>query len=133
MTARIFIKLLLAGIGVLVVALAAVDFLTVRVTERFYVNNVTEDLAEKGRMLVLLHPDRSAQTARDLARAAQVRVTWIANDGEVLADSDADPKAMENHRARPEVILALRGDIGSDTGDSGQLWCGPCLRETGKA
>ena len=121
MTARIFIKLLLAGIGVLVVALAAVDFLTARVTEKFYINNLTQDLAEKGRMLVLLQPDLSAPAAHALAEAAGVRVTWIAGDGKVLADSDADWGAMDNHGSRPEVREALRGAIGSDTRRSATL------------
>ena len=118
MTARNFIKLLLAGVGVLVVALAAVDFLTARVTEKFYVANVKEDLAGKGRMLVLLHPDLSQSVASALARASGVRVTSIAADGRVLIDSDADAKAMDNHGSRPEVREALKGEIGSDTRQS---------------
>lgn len=121
MTARIFIKLLLAGVGVLVVALAAVDFLTARVTEQFYVSNLREDLAEKGRMLVFLHPDPSESTVQALARAAGVRMTWIASDGHVMADSDADPAAMENHAARPEVAVAMKGAIGFDTRRSSTL------------
>src|SRR5579863_6253550 len=103
MTARIFIKLLLAGLGVLVVALAAVDLLTARVTEQFYVNNLKQDLAEKARMLVLLHPDFERIPVAELARSAGVRVTAIAADGRVLADSDANPEKMENHGTRPEV------------------------------
>ncbi|HEY3744475.1 MAG TPA: ATP-binding protein [Bryobacteraceae bacterium] len=121
MTARIFIKLLLAGIGVLIIALAAVDFLTARVTEKFYVNNLKQDLAEKGRMLVLLHPDFSRTSAAELARSAGVRVTWIASDGSVLQDSDANPAKMENHGARPEVAEALKGEIGSATRKSATL------------
>ena len=115
MTARIFIKLLLAGLGVLVVALAAVDFLTARVTEQFYVNNLKQDLAEKARMLVLLHPDFSQTSAAALARSAGVRVTWIDTDGTVLADSDVDPRGMENHGARPEIVQAMKGEIGTAT------------------
>ena len=121
MTARIFIKLLLAGIGVLVVALAAVDFLTSRVTEQFYVNNLKQDLAEKGRMLILLHPDMSQASSAALARSAGVRVTWIGADGKVLADSDADPNRMENHGGRPEVAEALKGEIGSAQRKSASL------------
>ena len=114
MTARIFIKLLLAGIGFLVVALAAVDFLTARVTEKFYVDNLKQDLAEKGRMLVRLDPAVPQSSTSDLARAAGVRLTWIATDGRALADSDADPNAMRNQGAQPEVVQALRGATGSD-------------------
>ena len=38
--------------------------LTARVTEKFYVNNLKQDLAEKGRMLVLLHPAVSQSLSR---------------------------------------------------------------------
>jgi two-component system phosphate regulon sensor histidine kinase PhoR len=121
MTVRIFVKLLLAGLGVLVVALAAVDFLTARVTEQFYVNNLKQDLAEKGRMLVLLHPDFTQVPAGSLARAAGVRVTAIDADGKVVADSDTDPSHMENHGLRPEVVEALKGGVGSATRVSASL------------
>lgn len=41
-----------------------------------------------------------------------LRLTIIATDGRVLADSDADPAGMENHASRPEIIDALKGDMG---------------------
>jgi two-component system, OmpR family, phosphate regulon sensor histidine kinase PhoR len=41
------------------------------------------------------------------------RVTLIARDGRVLADSEADPWTMENHGSRPEVASALAGRIAS--------------------
>ncbi|HSV92601.1 MAG TPA: HAMP domain-containing protein, partial [Desulfobacterales bacterium] len=40
------------------------------------------------------------------------RLTVIAGDGVVLADSDEDPGVMENHRQRPEVAAALEGRTG---------------------
>ena len=48
------------------------------------------------------------------------RVTWIAADGTVLLDNEADPATMENHSDRPEVKEALddgEGEAvrGSDT------------------
>jgi two-component system phosphate regulon sensor histidine kinase PhoR len=48
-----------------------------------------------------------------LGRASPVRLTVIASDGTVLADSQADPAAMESHADRPEVVEALRGTVGS--------------------
>jgi two-component system phosphate regulon sensor histidine kinase PhoR len=46
--------------------------------------------------------------------ASGYRFTVIKSDGEVLADSHADPRAMENHADRPEVVAALAGDVGRD-------------------
>ena len=36
------------------------------------------------------------------------RLTWMAADGTVLYDSEADPAAMENHADREEVIQAAK-------------------------
>ncbi len=44
--------------------------------------------------------------------ATGVRITLIAADGTVLADSSRDPEGMEDHSDRPEVISALRGEVG---------------------
>jgi two-component system phosphate regulon sensor histidine kinase PhoR len=44
--------------------------------------------------------------------AGAVRLTLIAHDGKVLADSVADPTTMENHATRPEVAQALAGHEG---------------------
>jgi two-component system phosphate regulon sensor histidine kinase PhoR len=41
------------------------------------------------------------------------RLTLIGEDGAVLADSQFDPAALENHRDRPEVAAALAGRIES--------------------
>jgi two-component system phosphate regulon sensor histidine kinase PhoR len=41
-----------------------------------------------------------------------LRVTLIAGDGTVLADSSRDVAGMENHAQRPEVVAALTGSTG---------------------
>lgn len=45
--------------------------------------------------------------AADWASQIDTRVTLIARDGAVLADSQSDPATMDNHRDRPEVAAAL--------------------------
>jgi two-component system phosphate regulon sensor histidine kinase PhoR len=50
-----------------------------------------------------------------VGRLIRARVTFIANDGRVVGDSDvalADLPAVENHGSRPEVIQARRDGIG---------------------
>ena len=47
------------------------------------------------------------------ARSAGIRVTVIATNGRVLADSEHDPATMENHSSRPEVKQALATGRGS--------------------
>ena len=46
------------------------------------------------------------------ADALDARVTVIALDGTVVADSEQDPAVMENHANRPEVVEALAGNVG---------------------
>jgi two-component system phosphate regulon sensor histidine kinase PhoR len=56
------------------------------------------------------------------ARALGARVTVIAGDGTVLAESDRDStREIENHAERPEVRQALAGVIGSDVRRSATL------------
>ena len=45
-------------------------------------------------------------------RASGTRITVIAEDGKVLADSNEDPAVMENHRHRPEIATAFDGKTG---------------------
>ncbi len=47
------------------------------------------------------------------ARGIDARITLIALDGEVLADSHKDFRTMENHSDRPEVVDSLNGINGS--------------------
>lgn len=44
----------------------------------------------------------------------QLRLTVMAPDGRVIADSNANPTEMENHARRPEVVAALEGRMGQD-------------------
>ena len=50
--------------------------------------------------------------AREVARRTKTRVTVIAADGRVVADSEEPSHQMENHRGRPEVAAALQTGSG---------------------
>ena len=61
------------------------------------------------------------QLVKSLHAKAHGRVTIIARDGTVLADSNVslrDVEELENHSTRPEVVAALNGTIGSSTRES---------------
>ncbi len=49
------------------------------------------------------------QTVISEGKRAEIRITVIADDGVVVADSQKDPTTMENHLFRPEVANALSG------------------------
>ena len=112
MTARVFTKLIVAVLGVLAVALAAVNILvTPRVRDSLLAVEQRE-LTEKARTVTLLLP-RDQVSFQALGQALGARITWIASDGRVLGDSQADPATMENHSQRPEVAAALAGRVGT--------------------
>lgn len=65
--------------------------------------------------LVLAESTQPPQTTVDrLVARTNLRMTVIAADGAVLADSEEAAGLMENHADRPEVAAALSGDAGFD-------------------
>lgn len=55
-----------------------------------------------------------ASAARAMSAAEGVRITVVASDGTVLADSAENAVLMENHKGRAEVAAALAGRRGMD-------------------
>ncbi len=51
--------------------------------------------------------------AKEMGEKINTRITIIDTMGNPLADSKENPRLMENHRDRPEIVAALNGDIGS--------------------
>jgi len=68
--------------------------------------------ASGGAATVGLAPAALQTLTKKAGAAGELRLTVIASDGHVLADSEADPATMENHAARPEVAQALAGHEG---------------------
>lgn len=124
-TARIFFKLIGALLCLLIVAMTAVDFLSVRVAERNYIQTLTEELANYGKVAsIRLHGDLrnlTMEEARAMGKALDARVTVIDSTGKVLVDTEANPSSMENHASRVEMRAALDGHTGSSTRSSPTL------------
>jgi two-component system, OmpR family, phosphate regulon sensor histidine kinase PhoR len=116
LTGKIFLKLILGVFGLLVVALVTVDYVTTQVAQDSYIQNLKQQLEDKGRMLALTLGDPArldAESVRAMAQAAGGRITVVRPDGKVVVDSEANAAEMENHRTRPELIEAFRGSAGS--------------------
>jgi two-component system phosphate regulon sensor histidine kinase PhoR len=121
---RVFFKLLGAFALVIVAAAATLDY-TIR---RDWENSLREDIQRNLIQKTLMFANRAKYdrgNVQDLvaqeAHAAGARATLIDASGRVLADSEADETAMENHADRPEFVSALRGEVGTDTRKSRTL------------
>jgi two-component system phosphate regulon sensor histidine kinase PhoR len=123
---RIAVKLTLTLLGFVAVTVLAAGVYLNHALERLAVESLETRLATAGRLLEdeargLLTAAASPAALRDFtvraSRPSQSRVTLIAPDGRVLADSDvplAELGRVENHAGRPEVRAALEGRLGHD-------------------
>jgi len=84
-------------------------------------HHIAERSASLTHMAILLEaqivPALTGSTKIDLAglvasygRATATRITVIDRDGNVLADSEREPRDMANHLFRPEIQASLRGE-----------------------
>jgi two-component system phosphate regulon sensor histidine kinase PhoR len=96
--------------------------------QRHYRGQVEDGLRSKAVLVREVIRGRSADEAPRLqeqmvalGQEIATRITLIADDGRVLADSEEDPAAMENHADRPEVRAARVAHFGSATRFSGTL------------
>src|SRR5258708_882013 len=96
-----------------------------RMWERTLREQIERNLSEKALMFAQrVESDRQhaiGDIAAQEAQAAGARATVIDSSGKVLADSESDPRAMENHRQRAEFIAALGGHLGRDERSSHTL------------
>jgi two-component system phosphate regulon sensor histidine kinase PhoR len=127
---RIAVKLTVTLVGFVAVILAVASFYLARALEGFAVEALEARLATAARLLAddaraaLATPGGAQAFVERAAPPTESRVTLVAADGRVLADSDvaaADLPRMENHAARPEVRAALAGRLGRDRRRSGTL------------
>ncbi|MBS1850370.1 MAG: HAMP domain-containing protein [Acidobacteria bacterium] len=119
---RIFFKLLLAFAVVIAAATVTLDFSIRRAWERSLRTEIERNLQQKTVLFAnrvqsdRVHP--LADIVGQEAQAAGARATVVDAKGNVLADSEAQASAMENHALRPEFVAALRGEIGSNMRES---------------
>jgi two-component system phosphate regulon sensor histidine kinase PhoR len=116
---NLFAKLGLTFLALIVSALLAVAFFAERALRRDYEQKAYSQLTAiagiaqaRASAIPPLPPTKFEDIARlrdwvSQIAASGARVTVIANDGQVLADSQADSQSMENHANRPEVREAL--------------------------
>ena len=118
-------RLRLAPLWPALAALALAATLASILLPRTLAEAATAQLSQETRLLMAAVPAPAEFTGPDLALEARLRqlvagtdfrITVVALDGTVLADSDRrddELAAMDNHRSRPEIALALARGEGS--------------------
>ena len=93
----------------------------------FYASSLGKVMEQKTQVLARQLPwsDKPGSLdsiCRTLADELGVRITVIAQNGEVIGDSDEPSDQMENHGSRPEVIEALSRGAGSAVRYRARFW-----------
>jgi len=117
---RLFWQLYPSYLLITMISLMAVTWYASRSTRRFYVAQTALDLEARARLcqeLILSRTDspdiaKANQIVTRMGRTAATRITVMLPSGKVVADSDEDPRTMDNHADRPEFIEAMNGHRG---------------------
>lgn len=96
------------------------ETLTISRFERKLLQQIEESLRTKATLIREIVGGVAGDSARqlqarvrDLGADVVTRITLLADDGAVLADTDEDPRQMENHADRPEVRDARESGFGT--------------------
>ncbi|HEY9053518.1 MAG TPA: ATP-binding protein [Rectinemataceae bacterium] len=127
-------------LGFLCLSFSAFSFLILGATYR----SATETgLLETARALAASYgslppesPEAAESWARTVGKESGLRITLVAANGDVLADSSGEASLMDNHASRPEIAAALSGKEGmatrvSDTLGMERRYAAVPLRESG--
>jgi len=127
------------------ISLTAATWFASHTLKRFFFDQNAKALETRGLILkdqVLeklkqANPKEVDYLCKEIGARADTRVTVILPSGRVLADSHKDPRKMDNHATRPEVIKALGGEVGisvrhSSTLQKNMMYVALPLEEKGK-
>ena len=125
MRLNLFWKLGFAFFALLVAVLLPVDYYAESTLRREYERTGFDQLSAIARIALTSPPAASALSANTPVDSPEIRawvsrisasgarITVITAEGLVLADSESDPKTMENHAGRPEIRDAFQKGAGT--------------------
>ena len=120
MVRRLFWKLYVSYLVVVIACTAAVGGFVLGTMRRAYVWRVAAGLEVRGQLVaeqIRKRLERKQYAGLDdvcerLGKASGTRITVILPNGVVAGDSDEEPAQMDNHADRPEIVEALAGRLG---------------------
>lgn len=116
----LFSKIFGGYLIIICILLFLIPLISFRLIRTYYVNTLTENLKNIAittspqivSFLEKQHLQEMDVFLKNLTGKVNARITVIDREGIVLADTEKDPAAMENHKIRPEVIDALSSGVG---------------------
>ena len=117
----LFAKLFFTYLILIIISLTALSFIAINLFTRTYLEEVNQHLNNTVQLVRALKNNTTEKgqpidaQIKGLGKTIQTRITIIDKDGKILADSDSDILAMENHNNRPEVIDARQTGAGQST------------------
>lgn len=116
---RFFFRTFTGYLAIIVLMFSLVYLFLQTALHDFYLDQLKNHLVQLGQALkpgftALYRAGNLTELAaevKNLDKTIETRITLIAPNGQVLADSQKDPATMENHGDRPEVFAALKGEI----------------------
>jgi len=118
---RLLWKFFFTFLVIILFSLSATVYFSSTILRYNYINEKKSDLNERAYLIldqVASHLETNKTSNLDsicqnIGRKSNTRITVIKIDGIILADSDEDPKLMDNHSDRPEFKEALTNNFGS--------------------
>jgi two-component system phosphate regulon sensor histidine kinase PhoR len=120
---ELLLKVYSAYLVIIVLSIVMVGGYASTTLKKFYLHKTAEDLEVRARLIerdvaaTFSEKNRVSldELSKSLAKDTSMRITLILPTGEVVGDSDMDPRMMEDHSSRPEVKEALAGKTGMYT------------------
>jgi len=120
MKKSLFAKSLGGYLLIIIMLSVLILFFSFRAIREYYIESLTGDLTHlcytlETRITSLVAEKRFPEIdafVKDLGKHIKTRITVIDPSGVVVADSEKNPRDMEKHNLRAEIIQALQGQVG---------------------
>jgi len=120
MKKSLFAKSLGGYLLIIILLSVLILFFSFRTIREYYIESLTGDLTHlcytlETRITSLVAEKRFPEIdafVKDLGKHIKTRITVIDPSGIVVADSEKNPRDMEKHNLRAEIIQALQGEVG---------------------
>jgi len=120
MKKSLFAKSLGGYLLIIILLSVLILFFSFRTIREYYIESLTGDLTHlcftlETRITSLVAEKRFPELdafVKDLGKHIKTRITVIDPSGVVVADSEKNPRDMEKHNLRAEIIHALQGEVG---------------------